>query len=275
MKIIYGVVQPDAGHDPLGRRGRSPSRNPAQARELGIGMVFQHFSLFETLTVAENIALALDPARRRWRPGRRASATVSRALRPAARSAPPRARAVGGRAPARRDRPLPAAGPAPADHGRADLGADAAGGARSCSRPCASWPPRAAASSTSATSSTRSRRSATRATVLRGGKVTGTCDPRQETPRVAGADDDRRATCRHAEHGAAHGRRRGARCVVDGPVAAPPTTRSAPTCKRHQPGRARRRDRRHRRRLRQRPEGAARGAVRRAHRSPMPTRCSI
>uniref|UniRef100_UPI001B8B84B5 ABC transporter ATP-binding protein n=1 Tax=Collimonas silvisoli TaxID=2825884 RepID=UPI001B8B84B5 len=34
--------------------------SPAQARRMGIGMVFQHFSLFETLTVAENIALALD-----------------------------------------------------------------------------------------------------------------------------------------------------------------------------------------------------------------------
>jgi simple sugar transport system ATP-binding protein len=39
--------------------------NPARARKLGIGMVFQHFSLFETLTVAENIALALDPGRAR------------------------------------------------------------------------------------------------------------------------------------------------------------------------------------------------------------------
>jgi ABC-type uncharacterized transport system ATPase subunit len=34
-------------------------RNPAQARGLGIGMVFQHFSVFETLTVAQNIALAM------------------------------------------------------------------------------------------------------------------------------------------------------------------------------------------------------------------------
>ena len=33
--------------------------NPAHARELGIGMVFQHFSLFETLTVAQNVALAM------------------------------------------------------------------------------------------------------------------------------------------------------------------------------------------------------------------------
>src|SRR5207253_3906938 len=33
---------------------------PAQARARGIGMVFQHFSLFENLTVAENVALGLD-----------------------------------------------------------------------------------------------------------------------------------------------------------------------------------------------------------------------
>ena len=64
MKIIYGVVKPDAGDDPLGRRSRCTSRNPPQARALGIGMVFQHFSLFDTLTVAENIWLGLDEPRR-------------------------------------------------------------------------------------------------------------------------------------------------------------------------------------------------------------------
>ncbi len=62
MKIIYGVIEPDAGtihwnEEPVA------IANPARARKLGIGMVFQHFSLFETLTVAENIALALDPDR--------------------------------------------------------------------------------------------------------------------------------------------------------------------------------------------------------------------
>ncbi|MFJ3685130.1 ABC transporter ATP-binding protein [Pseudomonas sp. NPDC090208] len=58
MKIIYGVVQPDAGQ--IVWQGQPLTmRNPAQARELGIGMVFQHFSLFETLTVAQNIALAM------------------------------------------------------------------------------------------------------------------------------------------------------------------------------------------------------------------------
>ena len=64
MKIIYGVIKPDAGTiEWNGRRVHIGS--PARARKLGIGMVFQHFSLFETLTVAENIALALDPDRAR------------------------------------------------------------------------------------------------------------------------------------------------------------------------------------------------------------------
>ena len=59
MKIVYGVTRPDAGSGEW--EGEIVDiRSPAQARRLGIGMVFQHFALFETLTVAENIALALD-----------------------------------------------------------------------------------------------------------------------------------------------------------------------------------------------------------------------
>ncbi|NVK38474.1 MAG: ABC transporter ATP-binding protein [Gammaproteobacteria bacterium] len=58
MKIIYGVVKPDAGQFEWEGESISVS-GPAHARRLGIGMVFQHFSLFETLTVAENIALSL------------------------------------------------------------------------------------------------------------------------------------------------------------------------------------------------------------------------
>jgi ABC-type uncharacterized transport system ATPase subunit len=61
MKIIYGVVKPDEGI--MRWQGDEISvKGPAHARELGIGMVFQHFSLFETLTVAENIALSLPKA---------------------------------------------------------------------------------------------------------------------------------------------------------------------------------------------------------------------
>jgi general nucleoside transport system ATP-binding protein len=59
MKIVYGVTRPDAGS--IEWDGKPVNiANPAAARRLGIAMVFQHFSLFETLTVAENIALALD-----------------------------------------------------------------------------------------------------------------------------------------------------------------------------------------------------------------------
>jgi ABC-type uncharacterized transport system ATPase subunit len=61
MKIIYGAVRPDEGE--IFWEGEAIEiGSPAAARKLGIGMVFQHFSLFETLTVAENIALALDDA---------------------------------------------------------------------------------------------------------------------------------------------------------------------------------------------------------------------
>jgi general nucleoside transport system ATP-binding protein len=58
MKMIYGVVRPDRGE--MRWEGNVVAvANPAHARELGIGMVFQHFSLFETLSVVENVALAL------------------------------------------------------------------------------------------------------------------------------------------------------------------------------------------------------------------------
>src|ERR1700731_1075176 len=59
MKIVYGLVRPDAGTIEWNGE-RVTITSPAQARRLGVGMVFQHFALFETLTVAENVALALD-----------------------------------------------------------------------------------------------------------------------------------------------------------------------------------------------------------------------
>jgi simple sugar transport system ATP-binding protein len=59
MKIIYGAVRPDAGE--IVWDGREVEiRNPQEARSLGIAMVFQHFSLFDTLTAAENVWLGLD-----------------------------------------------------------------------------------------------------------------------------------------------------------------------------------------------------------------------
>ncbi len=59
MKIVYGAVRPDAGS--IRWDGREVQvASPADARRLGISMVYQHFSLFDTLTVAENIWLGLD-----------------------------------------------------------------------------------------------------------------------------------------------------------------------------------------------------------------------
>ncbi len=64
MKIIYGVVKPDEGE--IRWEGRPVEiANPQAARALGIAMVFQHFSLFDTLTAAENVWLGLDKTRSR------------------------------------------------------------------------------------------------------------------------------------------------------------------------------------------------------------------
>jgi simple sugar transport system ATP-binding protein len=58
MKVIYGAVKPDEGSVMF--NGQPVHiRNPQEARQLGISMVFQHFSLFDTLTVAENVWLGL------------------------------------------------------------------------------------------------------------------------------------------------------------------------------------------------------------------------
>ncbi|MFT2109754.1 ABC transporter ATP-binding protein [Marinomonas sp. 2405UD68-3] len=59
VKTIYGVVSPDQGE--IVWDGKPVTiKSPSDARDLGIGMVFQHFSLFETLTVTENIELCLS-----------------------------------------------------------------------------------------------------------------------------------------------------------------------------------------------------------------------
>jgi ABC-type uncharacterized transport system ATPase subunit len=59
VKMIYGIIAPDSG-EILWNGTPVRIANPRAARKLGVGMVFQHFSLFEALTVLENIALGLD-----------------------------------------------------------------------------------------------------------------------------------------------------------------------------------------------------------------------
>jgi len=72
VKILYGALTPNEGE--IRWMGRPVVvANPAEARALGIGMVFQHFSLFEALTVAENVALGL--------PGERSLAEITAEIR--------------------------------------------------------------------------------------------------------------------------------------------------------------------------------------------------
>ena len=64
VKTIYGLVKPDAGSMTLSGAAYAPAE-PRAARTAGVAMVFQHFSLFDALDVAENIALGMeDPPRR-------------------------------------------------------------------------------------------------------------------------------------------------------------------------------------------------------------------
>jgi general nucleoside transport system ATP-binding protein len=63
VKIVAGVVAPDEGE--IRWQGEAVAIDgPAAARRLGIGMVFQHFTLFESLTVTENVALGAGAAGR-------------------------------------------------------------------------------------------------------------------------------------------------------------------------------------------------------------------
>lgn len=59
VKMIYGLVKPDQGRMTLRGAAFSPSE-PRAARASGVAMVFQHFSLFEALNVAENVALGME-----------------------------------------------------------------------------------------------------------------------------------------------------------------------------------------------------------------------
>lgn len=59
VKMIYGLIKPDNGTMTLRGAAYAPPQ-PSVARKSGVAMVFQHFSLFEALNVAENVALGME-----------------------------------------------------------------------------------------------------------------------------------------------------------------------------------------------------------------------
>ena len=59
VKMIYGLVRPDSGVMRWNGAPHEPA-TPHAARHAGVAMVFQHFSLFEALNVAENVALGME-----------------------------------------------------------------------------------------------------------------------------------------------------------------------------------------------------------------------
>ena len=64
VKCLVGYHPPDAGEITVAGRERE-IRSPHDAHALGIGMVYQHFTLVPSMTVAENLVMARDdvPAR--------------------------------------------------------------------------------------------------------------------------------------------------------------------------------------------------------------------
>ncbi|MBE0453624.1 ATP-binding cassette domain-containing protein [Roseovarius autotrophicus] len=85
VKMIYGLVKPDSGGMSLRGAPYAPA-NPSAARAAGVAMVFQHFSLFDALNVAENVALGMEappPMRRLAARIREVSETYGLPLDPA------------------------------------------------------------------------------------------------------------------------------------------------------------------------------------------------
>jgi simple sugar transport system ATP-binding protein len=68
VKCLVGYHRPDAGEITVGGRQRD-IRSPHDAHALGIGMVYQHFTLVPSMTVAENLVMARDhvPAVVNWK----------------------------------------------------------------------------------------------------------------------------------------------------------------------------------------------------------------
>lgn len=76
MNILYGLIAPDAGEIWINEQSQHFT-SPLDAIEAGLGMVHQHFMLFPSLTVTENIIYGKEPTRNGWIDRRAAKTTVS------------------------------------------------------------------------------------------------------------------------------------------------------------------------------------------------------
>jgi ABC-type uncharacterized transport system ATPase subunit len=74
VKCVMGYHQPDPGGRLLVGEREVAIRNPREAQRLGIGMVYQHFTLVPNMTVAENLVMSRSdlPLMIDWRTERRA-----------------------------------------------------------------------------------------------------------------------------------------------------------------------------------------------------------
>ncbi len=121
VKMMCGLLQADSG-ELLYEGTPIVFPDPASSRAKGVGVVFQHFALFDAMTVVENVALGL-PGHQPLSVLRRPHPRLRAPLWPCRRALSPRRRTLRRRAPAGGNRPLPARRPARADPRRADLGA--------------------------------------------------------------------------------------------------------------------------------------------------------
>jgi len=81
VKCLVGYHPPDQGSFIIGDREHT-IRSPRDAQQLGIGMVYQHFTLAPGMTVAENLLLARGdlPLRIHWRAEKRALAAFMESM---------------------------------------------------------------------------------------------------------------------------------------------------------------------------------------------------
>lgn len=64
MNLLYGLQRPTLGEIRVKGKPTGTRHDPQRAMQMGLGMVHQHFKLVPSFTVAQNIALGMEPKRR-------------------------------------------------------------------------------------------------------------------------------------------------------------------------------------------------------------------